>query len=420
MGALWVPSDHIHSLSGLSQSPLLSGLAGLGPWRPLSRPRRPHHFLLLQPSLPCVGAPCPAWPPPASIPRHGHRYFSTGAGWGRYFVGPLQMGACYGAVVAGSLLGGQSLKFIYLLTHPNGTLQLYHFVIISGALTLFLAQIPSFHSLRHINLVSLVLCLLYSACATAGSICIGNSNNAPTKDYLVKASGMNHIFGAFNGISIIATAYASGIIPEIQATIAPPVKGKMFKGLCICYAIVLTTFFSVGISGYWAFGNQAQGTVLANFMDGEKHVLPTWFLLMTNVFTLLQILAVIAIYLQPLNEVLESIFANPKMDQFSLRNVIPRLFCRTLSVIIATTLAAMLPFFGDIMALLGAFACIPLDFILPMVFYNATFKPSKQGPIFWGNTLIAVVSLVSTVIGAVASVRQIVLDAKTYRLFANM
>lgn len=35
------------------------------------------------------------------------------------------------------------------------------------------AQVPSFHSLRHINLVSLVLSLAYSAFATAGSIYIG-------------------------------------------------------------------------------------------------------------------------------------------------------------------------------------------------------------------------------------------------------
>lgn len=38
---------------------------------------------------------------------------------------------------------------------------------------LILAQFPSFHSLRHINLVSLVLCLAYSACATSASIYIG-------------------------------------------------------------------------------------------------------------------------------------------------------------------------------------------------------------------------------------------------------
>ena len=34
----------------------------------------------------------------------------TGPGWGRYYVGPLQLGTCYGAVIACTLLGGQSLK----------------------------------------------------------------------------------------------------------------------------------------------------------------------------------------------------------------------------------------------------------------------------------------------------------------------
>ncbi|KAI7730174.1 hypothetical protein M8C21_001462 [Ambrosia artemisiifolia] len=33
-----------------------------------------------------------------------------GPGWGRYYVGPLQLGTCYGAVIACTLLGGQSLK----------------------------------------------------------------------------------------------------------------------------------------------------------------------------------------------------------------------------------------------------------------------------------------------------------------------
>ena len=125
-------------------------------------------------------------------------------------------------------------------------------------------------------------------------------------------------------------------------------------------------------------------------------------------------------YLQPTNVVLERKFADPKMDQFSLRNVVPRLIFRSLSIVIATLLAAMLPFFGDIMALFGAFGCIPLDFILPMVFYNVTFKPSRKSIIFWVNTSIAVISTVLSLVGAVASVRQIVLDAKTYRLFANM
>ncbi|KAJ4850604.1 hypothetical protein Tsubulata_050489 [Turnera subulata] len=265
-----------------------------------------------------------------------------GPGWGKYFVGPLQFAICYGAVISCTLLGGQSLKFIYLLYNSNGKMQLYQFITVFGAATLFLAQIPSFHSLRHINFVSLILVLAYSTCVTAGSIYIGNSKDAPSKDYSVRGSEENRFFGAINSISIIATTYASGIIPEIQ------------------------------------------------------------------------------IYLQPTNELFEKWFANPKMDQFSVRNIIPRLIFRSLSVIVGTFFAAMLPFFGDIMALFGSFGCIPLDFILPMVFYNFTFKPSIRSPLFWINTLIAVVSTLLAAVGAVASVRQITLDAKTYSLFANL
>lgn len=343
-----------------------------------------------------------------------------GPGWGKYFVGPLQLGICYGAVIACTLLGGQSLKYIYLVARPNGSMQLSHFVFMFGGLTLIMAQMPSFHSLRHINLVSLVLCLAYCACTTAGSIYIGSSNDAPPKNYSITGVGVNRLFGAFNAISIIATTYGNGIIPEIQATIAAPVDGKMFKGLLVCYSVVISTFFSVGISGYWAFGNQAKGSVLSNFMADGKILLPKGFLLITNIFTLLQVSAVSLVYLQPTNVVIERTFADPKKDEFSIRNIVPRLIFRSLTVIIATTLAAMLPFFGDIMALFGAFGCIPLDFILPMVFYNVTFRPSKKSFTFWGNTIIAAISSVLALVGAVASVRQIILDAKTYCLFANM
>ncbi|GKU91599.1 hypothetical protein SLEP1_g5455 [Rubroshorea leprosula] len=344
-----------------------------------------------------------------------------GPGWGKYFVGPLQFAICYGAVIVCTLLGGQCLKFVYKLYNPNGGMLLYQFIIIFGAVPLIFAQLPSFHSLRHINLFSLILCFAYSACAVAGSIYIGDSRNAPVKDYSINGSELNRVFGAMNGISIIATTYGCGIIPEIQATIAPPVKGKMFKGLCICFTVVLTTYFSVAVSGYWTFGNMAAPSVLNNFMDeNQKPLLPVWFLLVTNIFALLQLSAITVIYLQPTNELFEKCFANPKMDQFSMRNVVPRVIARSLSVITAILLAAMLPFFGDIMALFGACGIIPLDFILPMVFYNVTFKPSKKSLVFWGNTLIAVVSSALAAVGAVASVRQMVLDAKTYHLFANM
>ncbi|XP_071932400.1 GABA transporter 1-like [Coffea arabica] len=343
-----------------------------------------------------------------------------GPKWGKFYVGPIQFLVCYGAVVGSTLLGGQCLKAIYVLVNPNGDMKLYEFVIMFGGLMLILAQMPSFHSLRHINLVSLVLCLAYSACATAGSIYLGNSSKGPNKNYSLSGGTETKVFGIFNSLAIIATTYGNGIIPEIQATLAPPVKGKMFKGLSVCYSVVTLTFFTVGISGYWAFGNEAESLILSNFSDNGKALLPKWFIFMTNIFTILQLSAVAVVYLQPTNEVLESTFADPKSSEFSVRNIVPRVILRSISVVISTTIAAMLPFFGDINALLGAFGFMPLDFVLPVVFFNLTFKPSKRSPIFWLNVTIAVVFGTLGVIGAVAAVRQMSLDAKNYRLFANV
>lgn len=55
------------------------------------------------------------------------------------------------------------------------------------------------------------------------SMLTGNSRNAPNKDYSIKGSKENSILGAINGISIIATTYGCGIIPEIQV---------LFHSLC--------------------------------------------------------------------------------------------------------------------------------------------------------------------------------------------
>lgn len=126
------------------------------------------------------------------------------------------------------------------------------------------------------------------------------------------------------------------------------------------------------------------------------------------------------VYLQPINDILESVISDPTKKEFSIRNAIPRLVVRSLFVVAATIVAAMLPFFGDVNSLLGAFGFIPLDFVLPVVFFNFTFKPSKKSFIFWINTVIAVVFSCLGVSAMVAAVRQIIIDANTYKLFADV
>ena len=126
------------------------------------------------------------------------------------------------------------------------------------------------------------------------------------------------------------------------------------------------------------------------------------------------------VYSQPTFEVLEVKSGDQSNGNFSLRNLIPILFLRLVYISLATLIAVMLPFFVDIVAVLGAFAIMPLDFVFPLLFYDIAFKPSKRSLVFWINILIAVICSILAVLGCIAAIRQISLDAKSYKLFANL
>lgn len=66
-----------------------------------------------------------------------------------------------------------TVQIMYSSLSPDGPLKLYHFIAMVTVVMIFLSQFPSFHSLRHINLGSLVLSLGYTflvvgACINAG------------------------------------------------------------------------------------------------------------------------------------------------------------------------------------------------------------------------------------------------------------
>lgn len=111
--------------------------------------------------------------------------------------------------------------------------------------------------------------------------------------------------------------------------------------------------------------------------------------------------------------------ADVKRGMFSKRNLIPRLILRSLYVIFCGFMAAMLPFFGDISGVVGAIGFIPLDFILPMLLYNMTYKPSRSTLTYWVNLSIIIVFTGVGIMGAFSSIRKLVLDANKFKLFSS-
>lgn len=125
------------------------------------------------------------------------------------------------------------------------------------------------------------------------------------------------------------------------------------------------------------------------------------------------------VYSQVAYEIMEKKSADVNQGIFSKRNLIPRIILRSLYVVFCGFFAAMLPFFGDINGVVGAVGFIPLDFILPMLLYNMTYKPSKSSIRYWINTSIIIVFTGAGLMGAFSSTRKLVLDAKEFKLFSS-
>uniref|UniRef100_A0A803LWG4 Amino acid transporter transmembrane domain-containing protein n=1 Tax=Chenopodium quinoa TaxID=63459 RepID=A0A803LWG4_CHEQI len=246
------------------------------------------------------------------------------------------------------------------------------------------------------------------------------SKKAPPRDYSLDSSKAVSIFNAFNSISIIAAIFGNGILPEIQATLAPPATGKMFKGLLMCYSVIFVTFYAVAFSGYYVFGNKSTSNILKSFLpDSGPALAPDWVLAIAVIFILLQLFAIGLVYSQVAFEIMEKKSADTTQGMFSMRNLIPRIILRTSYMVLCGFLAAMLPFFGDISSVVGAIGFIPLDFILPMLLYNMTHKPSKKSTVYLVNIAIIIIFTGAGLLGAVSSLRKLILDAKQFKLFSN-
>jgi hypothetical protein len=127
------------------------------------------------------------------------------------------------------------------------------------------------------------------------------------------------------------------------------------------------------------------------------------------------------VYLQVTYEMMEkNLFSNKsKQGRRSLQLLAPRVALRAAYVAALAFVAAMLPFFGEIQGVVGSVGYIPLDVVIPVVMYNMALAPRRRSPAYVANVAIIVAFVGLGVIGAVASVRKLVLNADKFKLFSN-
>lgn len=122
------------------------------------------------------------------------------------------------------------------------------------------------------------------------------------------------------------------------------------------------------------------------------------------------------VYTMPVFEAVEGYLQRhyPALDA---RPVLLRLTFRSFYVLLAALVAAVLPFFGDLMGLIGAIGFTPMTFVMPAVLWLVAMR----GRPLWERALNWTIVVVYTLIGVLAligAIGQISRQASDYEFLS--
>ncbi|GFS45213.1 amino acid permease 7 [Actinidia rufa] len=258
------------------------------------------------------------------------------------------------------------------------------YMLLFGGVQIVVSQIPDFHNMAWLSVLSTVMSFSYSFIGLGLGIAkvIGTKWAAQGKHW--RSPEGNYTCETMVGLSG-AWRYCfflySTILLEIQDTLkSPPPENQNMKKASMA-AMFIATFFYLfcGCFGYAAFGSDTPGNLLTGFGFYE----PYWLIDFANACIIVHLIGGYQVYSQPLFAYAERWFSEkfpnsgfvndfyafklPLLPIFRLNPF--RLCFRTIYVISTTVIAMMFPYFNQVLGVLGALNYWPLAIYFPVEMY---------------------------------------------------
>ncbi|KAG0477660.1 hypothetical protein HPP92_012379 [Vanilla planifolia] len=309
--------------------------------------------------------------------------------------------------------GGKSLKkFHDTVCSDCKNIKLTYFIMILslGAFCSLAAPQLQLH-LRGV-LAAAVMSLSYSTIAWGASVDKGKQEGV---EYGYAAhSTAGTVFNFFSALGDVAFAYAGhNVVLEIQATIPStpekPSKKPMWRGVVLAYIIVALCYFPVALVGYWAFGNSVEDNILISLQK------PSWLIAMANMMVVVHVIGSYQIYAMPVFDMIETVLV--KKLHFP-PGLTLRLIARSTYVALTMFIGITFPFFGALLGFFGGFAFAPTTYFLPCIMWLALYKPRRYSLSWITNWICIVLGLLLMILSPIGGLRQIILQAKTYKFYS--
>eukprot|EP00268_Persea_americana_P066573 TRINITY_DN9080_c0_g1_i1.p1 TRINITY_DN9080_c0_g1~~TRINITY_DN9080_c0_g1_i1.p1 ORF type:complete len:206 (+),score=15.35 TRINITY_DN9080_c0_g1_i1:288-905(+) len=197
-------------------------------------------------------------------------------------------------------------------------------------------------------------------------------------------------------------------------------------------SVTVTTAFYIlcGCMGYAAFGDLAPG----NLLTGFGFYNPYWLLDIANAAIVIHLIGAYQVYCQPLFAFIEKSAVErwPKSEFITSDIMIPvpgfrpyklnlfRLVWRSAFVTTTTLISMLLPFFNDVVGILGAFGFWPLTVYFPVEMYIAQKRIPKWSTRWICLQTLSLACLIISIAAAAGSVAGVALDLKKYKPFKSI
>ncbi|KAE9602760.1 hypothetical protein Lal_00049644 [Lupinus albus] len=309
------------------------------------------------------------------------------------------------------------------------------YMIIFGVIQIFLSQIPDFDQIWWLSTVAAIMSFTYSIIGLA----LGIAKVAATRTFKGSLTGISigpnvsetqKIWRTFQALGDIAFAYSYAVVLiEIQDTVkSPPSEAKTMKKATRISIAVTTIFYMLcGCMGYAAFGDDAPGNLLTGFGFYE----PYWLVDIANLAIVVHLVGAYQVFAQPIFAFVEKGAAKKwpnivnKEHSISTPCLAPyklnlfRLVWRTVFVILTTVVSMLLPFFNDVVGLIGALGFWPLTVYFPVEMYISQNKIPKWNRRWISLKIFSGACLIVSVVAALGSVAGVLTDLKKYKPFQS-
>lgn len=360
----------------------------------------------------------------------------------------FQLPFLYGLAVTYSVTGALNLASFAALVYTNGASkdpnfffhQSYWIIIFSGV-EILIAQLPDLGSLGWVSGVGAIMSILYSVGGSAlsfhsalprdqvnydpGSV---QCNQQTYRVVLSVFSSITTIFFAFGGHNIALEIQS--ILPHPPCTVRP-----MMRGVHVAFVLTILCYLLVSVTGFYSFGTAVKGNIL-----DSAEAAPLGLLALCYLAVVFHVLASYQVYSFPIFDLVETELdgiAQPAAPADSLDPEPPkpgpigrvlrfigptvrRQLIRVAYVASTCLIACLVPFFEDLMGLIGAVGATPTTFVIPCLLWLEIKRPKPLVSLqWWLCWVIAIVSSCIGLMGAAGAVYNLIEDSKTYQLFGG-